>query len=123
MALDGGPPPKFGKKSKSLLPLLEVLRSMKSEHRPIIFAHLDDRTRDDICAVIRKVLTSSELSRKKRLFLSRKLDAHKDTLRILADQRRSRRVKKKILPQIGGGPMSSLLTTATSAPLLLSLFR
>lgn len=93
---------------------------MRPQHRVIVLAHLDDRTRDGIYDTVTRVLSAKKLPARKRQYLRRKLGPHKDLLRVLADSKRSRRVKAKVLPQVGAGPMTHVLGAAV--PLLLNLF-
>lgn len=110
----------IGKQSRVLLPLLEVLKSVKPEQRVIILAHLDDPTRDVLYKTIGRVLKSSKLPISKRLFLKSKLAPFKTELRELVDDRKSSRQKKKRLTQMGAGPMSYVLRAAI--PLILNTF-
>lgn len=105
---------------KVLLPLLDVLKSVKPEQRVILLAHLDDKTRDLLYQTIQRVLTSDRVPFRKRLFLKSKLSDHKHDLRFLADRRKSVGAKKRKLAQMGAGPMSYILKAAI--PLLLNVF-
>lgn len=93
---------------------------MKPEHRMIMLAHLDDKTRDGIYETITHVLKSDAVPFRKRLFLKSKLAPHKKELRYLADRKKGPVQKRRKLAQIGGGPMTHVLKTAI--PLLLNIF-
>ncbi len=108
------------KQKTQLIPLLNVLKSLKSDDRVIILAHLDDETRDGLYATIAAVLKSEKVPIETRLALHRKLKNHKDCLAHIVSQKTSSKVKKKKLTQMGGGPMKLILQTAL--PLLLRLF-
>ena len=108
------------KKKHVLLPLLNALRSVEPKQRIILMAHFDDKTRDAIYETIAHVLKSEKVPFAKRLFLKSKLTPYKSQLRILANKKKGSLQKKKKLAQIGGGPMSHVLSTAV--PLLLNLF-
>ncbi len=111
-----------GRKTRQVLPLLEVLRKMKPAHRVIVLAHLNDATRDDIYATVAKVLTSRSISESEKVRLRRKLGPHKQLLRYLADgnKRKNKRKKKDVLMQVGAGPMGHVLSAAV--PMMLDLF-
>ena len=102
-----------------LLPLLHILKSMRSDHRVILMSHLDDEARDAIYQTIFKTLTSSKVPLRKRLFLKSKLLPYKSHLRYLASSSKPSRAKKRRLAQMGGGAMSDVLRVAI--PLLINL--
>jgi hypothetical protein len=108
------------KRTKVLLPLLQVLKSLTSEQRTIVLAHLDDKTRDFIYETITTVLRSEKLPFRKRAALKEKLSPYKNDLRYISDKKKSRAQKKNRLTQLGGGPMAHVLKTAI--PMLLNLF-
>jgi hypothetical protein len=111
----------MARKKRVLLPLLQVLKSMKPEYRVIILSHLDDETRDSLYETITDVLNSDRVPFRRRLYLKSKLSPYKDHLRYLADRNKNSGYgKKKRLAQVGGGPMSHVLKTAI--PLLLNIF-
>lgn len=110
----------LGRQKKVLLPLLEVLKTVKPDQRVILLAHLDDKTRDLLYQTIQRVLTSDRIPFRKRLFLKSKLNNYKHDLRYLADQRKSPGAKKRKLAQVGAGPMTYILRAAI--PLLLNVF-
>lgn len=99
---------------RSIIPLLHVLRSVNSDYRIIILSHLDDLTRDRIYEALTKVLTNDKLSFSQKLELKKKLGKHRHDLRCLMDTRKSAKVKKKKLLQMGGGPMSNVLSATFS---------
>lgn len=111
---------KIGAKGKVILPLLNVLRSIKPEQRQILLAHFDDSTRDLIYNTISEVLKSERIPLRQRLSLKTKLDPFKSDLRYLTHPRKGKSGKKKRLNQIGGGPMNHILKAAI--PLLLNIF-
>jgi hypothetical protein len=103
-----------------LLPLLQVLQTIKPEHRMILLAHFDDKTSDSLYATITQVLKSNKVPIAKRLLLKSKLTPYKKDFRYLNDKKKSGTQKKKRLTQLGGGPMTHVLKTAI--PLLLNMF-
>lgn len=105
---------------KILLPLLNVLRTVKPEQRTILLAHMDDKTREYLYQTISHVLRSQDVPMNKRIFLRNKLDPYKNDLRILMSKKASKKKKQHHLAQIGAGPMSYVLKEAI--PLLLQLF-
>ena len=105
---------------KVMLPLLNVLRNMTADHRQILLAHLDDKTRDGLYETISHVLRSNKVPFAKRLFLKSKLSPYKKDLRYLSNPKRTGAQKRKRLTQVGAGPMSHILKAAI--PLLLNLF-
>lgn len=109
-----------GKQNRVLLPLLEVLKSVKPDQRVIILAHLDDQTRDLLYKTIYKVINSDKIPFAKRRFLNSKLTPFKNELRDLGDANKTLFQKKKRLIQVGGGPMSYVLRAAI--PLILDTF-
>lgn len=111
---------RWPKRSKVVLPLLHVLKSIKPEQRQIILAHLDDSARDALYQTIGEVLRSDRVPFAKRLFLKSKLGPHRNDFRYLASPNKSATQKRKKLAQIGAGPMTHLLRTAI--PLLMNLF-
>lgn len=104
----------------NLIPLLNILKSMKSKDRIIILAHLDEETRDALCATINSVLTSAKVPIETKLKLKKKLYRHKDDFRHLSSEEATTSSKKKKLSQLGGNPMKVVLDAAL--PLLLDLF-
>ena len=103
-----------------LIPLLEVLRSLKSSDRIIILAHLDEETRDALSSTIASVLKSEKVPVETRLGLQKKLHRHGDSLSCVVDHAASGKERRRTLSQLGGGPMKVLLNAAL--PLLLDLF-
>lgn len=110
----------LGKSANIILPLLNVLRTIKPDQRQILFAHFDDKTRDQIYKVIGEVLKSQRVPVRERLSLKGKLKPFKKDLRYLTESKRSKVQKRKRLSEIGGKPMNHILKTAI--PLLLNLF-
>jgi len=109
-----------GKKLRVILPLLHALKSVRPDHRVILMAHFDDKTRDSLYEIITNVLRSEKVPFEKRLILKSKLAAHKSNLRYLSDKGKSSSQKQRRLAQIGGSPMTHVLKLAI--PLLLNLF-
>ncbi len=103
-----------------LIPLLHVLRSLKSSDRVIILAHLDDETRDGLYATINSVLKSDKVPIETKLILNRKLRPHSGCLKHITCDKTSAKIKKKNLTQMGGGPLKVILQAAL--PLMLDLF-
>lgn len=115
------PPRRKSVRVKSvLLPLLHALKGVRPDHRVILMAHFDDKTRDALYETITNVLRSEKVPFEKRLFLKTKLAEHRDDLRYLSNKKKSSKQKQKRLAQIGGGPMSHVLDLAI--PLLLNLY-
>lgn len=105
---------------KSLIPLLHVLKSIKSSDRVIILAHLDDKTRDAIYKTVSQVLKSKKLPIQNRLHLRDKLNTFKTDFRYITSSNGCQSKKKKKLTQLGGNPLSLVLDNAL--PLMLDLF-
>ncbi len=112
--------PPLSRRVRMLVPLLEALRTMKPAHRIIVLSHLSSTAQDHLYATIAKVLTSKRVPDKKRGQLKKKLEPYKKLLRKLADRSSSVRTKKRLLPQIGAGPLTHVLSTAV--PLILQTF-
>ncbi len=96
------------------LPLYNALRKMKPDERVIVMSHFDDRTRDAIYRTVTEVLRSRSLAPQRRRNLARKLEAYKNEFRYLMDKRKGAVGKKRRLAQVGGAPMTSVLSTAVS---------
>jgi hypothetical protein len=105
---------------KIVLPLLGLLKGMKSSQRVILLSHLDDKTRDALYQTINSVLKSETVPARKRLFLRTKLLPFKSELRYLASKTKTSSQKRKKLTQMGGAPLGYIL--ATAIPLLLNLY-
>ena len=103
-----------------LIPLVNVLKSLKASDRVIILAHLDDVTRDDLCVTVNSVLKSEKVPIETRLKLQQKLRGHSDCLKHIASDTASPNTKRKKLTQLGGGPMKLILQAAL--PMMLNLF-
>ncbi len=108
------------KQKTQLLPLLNVLKSLKSSDRVIILAHLDDETRDGLYVTINTVLKSEKVPIETRLKLQNKLKHHQDCIKHITSDKTSPKTKKKKLTQLGGGPMKSIIQAAL--PMMLNLF-
>lgn len=108
------------KRVNELIPLLSVLKSLKSSDRIIILAHLDDETRDHLYLTIASVLKSEKVPIQTKLTLKKKLHSHEDSLKHIIDNSVSKQTKKAKLTQLGGGPLKTILNTAL--PLMLDLF-
>ena len=104
-----------------LFPLLEVLRTLKPEQRVILMSHFSDSTRDHIYETISRVLNSDRIPRRKRISLRDKLKPYARQMRYLADSKKSARRKKKVLSQVGAGPMGHVLKV--TVPMLYELYR
>ena len=103
-----------------ILPLLEALKSMKPHLRVIVLSHLDDKTRDRLYEAITKVLQSgTKMSDRERRYLTRRLSPYKTQFRVLTAKNKTKRAKKKVLAQVGAGPMSLVLRSGI--PLLLRM--
>ncbi len=107
-------------RKSSLIPLLHVLKSLKSSDRVIILAHLDDHTRDAIYKTVSKVLKSKKVPIQNRIHLRDNLCSFKSDFRYLMSKDSSPIQKKRKLTQLGGNPLSLILDTAL--PLMLDLF-
>ncbi len=107
-------------RKSSLIPLLHVLKSLKSADRVIILAHLDDHTRDAIYKTVSNVLKSKRVPIQNRIHLRDNLGSFKSDFRCLISKDSSSVQKKKKLTQLGGNPLSLILDTAL--PLMLDLF-
>lgn len=107
------------KKIKKLLPFLQTMKEMRPAHRTIMLNHLDDESAENICEAAANVLRNDNLTQKQKTRLRRYLNPHKSTLRYITKKQVSIKNKKKKLSQIGGNPLSFILSTAI--PLLLSV--
>jgi len=105
---------------QELLPLLEVIRSLKDEQRVIVLAHLNDVSLDGIYRAITETLQTERIPIKKRVKLRSQLEPYKNEFRTLSGvSKGTPRMKKRALMQVGGGPMSYLLKEAV--PFLLDI--
>ena len=112
--------PRDGQLQQRLIPLLNVLKSLSSNDRIIILAHLDDETRDLLYLTISSVLRSEKVPIETRLKLKKKLLPHKAKFRVVTRQDASSQLRKKKLHQLGGSPLKLMIDTAL--PLMLNLF-
>lgn len=112
--------------TKKLIPLLQVLRTLKPEQRVILLGHLDDVTRDGLYKTIAKVLNTKKLTPAQRRALHQHLAPYRGQLRVLVRARQRRRgsvdtpARRRCLAQVGaGGGLPILLKYGI--PLLLSV--
>lgn len=99
---------------RELLPMLQVLKSMKADDRIILMSHLNDRAKDALYKTVTGLLASDSLPRKKKRLL------HKKVGHLVNGRKRSRTANRKVVVQLGGAPMSYVLRAAV--PLYLGLF-
>ena len=99
-------------RKQTLLPLLEVLKTIRPEKRIILLSHFDDQTRDGIYKTIVDVQSSARVPKSKRKRVVKTLAPFKKQLNVIAGKRYSRGAKNKSLAQMGGGPMTKVLKTA-----------
>lgn len=103
------------------VPLLNVLKKMEPEDRIILMSHFNDVTTDYLCATITRLLRDQKIPFEKKLVLREKLMPYEKKLRYLAKKTKSsKKMRRKVLSQIGGGPMNYLIDTALTK--LLDLF-
>lgn len=106
---------------KSMIPLVKSLKRLSRENRIAYLSHVSDKTRDQLSQVILEVLRKYNGATDDRAAeLHEKLRPYKKQISDFTDQRKSGRVRRKRLEQIGGGPMSHILRAAL--PLLNDLF-
>ena len=101
------------------LPFLRAMQTVNPKYRPLIIDRLDDRGRDILCRGVSNVVENPALNEKTRKRLAKKLSPHRDAIRSLCKKCGSKNKRKKILTQLGGFPLSLVLSTAL--PLLLNL--
>lgn len=106
------------KRLREILPFLQTFKELRPTQRCILIAHIDDVSCEVLCETICNVLKNPKVASKQRTKLKRLLQPHKNSLRALSTPSTSKSVKKKKLHQLGGFPLSALLSTAI--PLLLS---
>lgn len=99
---------------RELLPMLQVLKSMKADDRIILMSHLNDRAKDALYKTITHLLVSDTLPNNKKKLL------HKKVGPLLQGGKRSLSASRKAVVQFGGAPMNYVLRTAV--PLYLGLF-
>ena len=89
---------------------------MKPSHRKIIIAHLDNDSLDCICEAITNILHNPNLTPHQLNKLRKQLSPYKNSLRYLS--KKNRKNKKKKLIEIGGNPLTYILSAAI--PLLIN---
>ena len=109
------------KKRQIILPLLHILRQIKPEYRIILLAHFDNATKDSIYEVITDILTTEKIPFEHRLKLKKDLSPYKNRLQQVVRRKVYSDRDRNKLPQIGGGPMTSLFDSAL--PYLLDLYK
>jgi hypothetical protein len=87
---------------KKALPVLNVLKSLRSDKLVVLLPHLDDTIQSVLCECIRNCLHNKKISQRKRQQLKKKLATHKHICRYLSGCT-SIKKQKKLLPQVGGG--------------------
>jgi hypothetical protein len=110
---------KIPKKHQRLLCLAHTLKNMSAQHRTIILDHLDEKSRDDLYTLIRKVLHSEQIPTRRHQSLKRLINNNKKEFVALLDKSKSKTHRKKQLTQVGG---SLPLILATAIPMLMNLF-
>ena len=111
------------RKKKVVLPLMQTLVGMTPSQRTIIMHHLDDTSQDMLLDVVQYVLSSSEnkLPKEKVQGLSEILSEHKCDLRYMCNNKKSCKLRRRKMKQMGGFPLGLVLSAAI--PMLLNLFR
>jgi len=111
------------KKKQLLLPLMQSLMGMTPAQRTIILQHLDDHSQDMLIDTVQYVLQMGPKKLKKDDAgnLSHLLKDHKCDLRYLCNHKKTVKLRRRRLKQMGGFPLGLVLSTAI--PLLLSLFK
>lgn len=115
--------PRSGKHQKvirDLLPMLQVLKSIKPDDRIILLNHFNDEAKDNIYKTINHVLNSDVVrgGRKKRL--RNKLAPYRKSLEYLSSPRSTVQGRRRRVVQLGGHPLSYVLSTAL--PMFVNLF-
>ena len=104
------------KKLQHLLSFLQSLKIVKPTHRKIIIAHLDNNSLECICEAITNILHNPNLPSHQLNKLKKHLIPYKNSLRYLS--KKNRKHKKKKLIEIGGNPLTYILSAAI--PLLIN---
>jgi len=101
------------------LSLLQALKSVRPECRDKLLEHLNDSGCEILFETIKNVLRNDKVKAHSRAKLKKVLAPHKNALRYISKKGKPLTLKKKRLRQIGGNPLTSILTTAI--PLLLQI--
>jgi len=108
--------------AKKTLELLELVKSIRpTKQRATLLKYLNEEGCERMYQTVANVLKNSKLDTKKREKLKCTLLPHKNTLRYLAKKSKSKSLKKRKLEQLGGFPLTAILTTAI--PLLIEVVR
>lgn len=107
--------------ASSILSFLQALKGLRPAHRTVLLSHLDENSCETLYETISNVLCNTNITSSQRRRLKKQLTPHKDTLRFLSCKRKSPQAKKKRLTQMGGFPITTILSTAI--PLLTSLIK
>lgn len=103
------------------IPLLQTLKELKPTHRSIMLGHMNDESCEAIYKAVRNVLQSNKIGTKEKKNLRSKLLPYKNEVRALSNDKKSRKSKRKTLLQLGGFPLSTILSVAI--PLLLQAIK
>jgi len=110
------------KRKNTALPLMQVLVGMTPAQRTIIVQHLNDEAQDMLLDSVKYVLqvAPKKMNSERKNNLSGALKEHKCNLRYLCDHKRTVKLRRRRLRQMGGFPLGLILSTAI--PMLLNLF-
>lgn len=109
-------------KAKRVLPLLRTLQDFKPKrNRSILLSHLDDEACEALYEAVANVMLNDRLHPAVRAKLSQLLKRHRRPMEILSDADAEPALKRRHLAQMGGNPLSLILSAAI--PILLDLFR
>ena len=108
---------------RTYLPLFKLFRNLSKKDQLVLLPHLDEISQEAICSVISSCVQKAKLSKKKKDFLKKKLSKQKAGIRALSrdNGKLSKSQKNDLLIQLGGSPLSLLLSAAI--PLISSLLK
>ena len=122
-------PKKSGKSTKSKetsqalfkkkMSLFKIMRDLPLDQQFVLLHHLDSQACNDLSSCILEVVSGKHLSKEQKEHLKDNLLPYKPLLRDLA--KKSRKDTKDLIPQLGGGGLSLLLSTGI--PLLIDIAR
>ncbi len=112
--------PRPRRQIRQLLPLLQVLKSMKPADRIIMMSHLSNEAKDVLFKTVTHVMSSNNLSGGRRRLLKSKLAPYKNILTYFTSSRSTPAGRRKRVVQLGGSPMNYILGAAL--PLFVNLF-
>jgi len=111
-------------KLKKIVPFIKTMSKLRKNDLTNVLSHLDDDGVNMLCECIYNCISGNKLSTQKQKKLKRALRGKKHLYRYLSKKGNSLRVKRKLLPQIGGA-LPLILTTVLPVvvDLISSLFK